>query len=204
MLGAEWGVAVARGRDVCWENRMRDQQLEWMQGPRRWALVALQMELRYGETERARQIFERYVKCLPSGAPCGPGSQLSACCACWLRSHPCPGCRPCAVCARACRHHLTVAVLPRPPCTAAVKAWVRYAKFEMKSGGDVAAARACYERAVDELGEDANNVRHGMAWAGLAWAGWAGTAATRRSLWLLPPCGGTRAPTATPLTRPGC
>ena len=27
----------------------------------------------------------------------------------------------------------------------------------MKSGGDVAAARACYERAVEELGEDANN-----------------------------------------------
>lgn len=27
-----------------------------------------QMELRYGEVERARQIYERYVKCLPSGA----------------------------------------------------------------------------------------------------------------------------------------
>lgn len=40
----------------------------------------------------------------------------------------------------------------------AVKAWVRYAKFEMQSGGDVGAARACYERAVEELGEDANNV----------------------------------------------
>ncbi len=63
------------------------------------------MELRYGETERARQIFERYVKCLPS-----------------------------------------------------VKAWVRYAKFEMKSGGDVMAARACYERSVEELGDDANTV----------------------------------------------
>jgi len=34
---------------------------------------------------------------------------------------------------------------------------VRYAKFEMKSAGDVAAARACYERAVEELGDDANN-----------------------------------------------
>ena len=34
---------------------------------------------------------------------------------------------------------------------------MRYAKFEMKSGGDVAAARSCYERAVEELGEDANN-----------------------------------------------
>lgn len=42
------------------------------------------------------------------------------------------------------------------PC--AVKAWVRYAKFEMQSGGDVGAARACYERAIEELGEDANNV----------------------------------------------
>lgn len=63
------------------------------------------MELRYGEVDRARAIFERYVKCVPS-----------------------------------------------------VKAWVRYAKFEMKSGGDVAAARVCYERAVEELGEDANNV----------------------------------------------
>lgn len=48
---------------------------------------------------------------------------------------------------------------PSPPFVLlpAVKAWVRYAKFEMKSGGDVAAARSCYERAVEELGEDANN-----------------------------------------------
>lgn len=45
-----------------------------------------------------------------------------------------------------------------PALLPAVKAWVRYAKFEMQSGGDVAAARACYERAIEELGEDANNV----------------------------------------------
>jgi hypothetical protein len=74
------------------------------------------MELRYGEVDRARAIFERYVKCVPS-----------------------------------------------------VKAWVRYAKFEMKSGGDVAAARVCYERAVEELGEDANNVGGKAAvWGGSA------------------------------------
>lgn len=42
----------------------------------------MQMELRYNEVQRARDIYERYVKCLPS-----------------------------------------------------VKAWVRYAKFEMKNGG---------------------------------------------------------------------
>ncbi|PRW59332.1 Crooked neck 1 [Chlorella sorokiniana] len=42
-------------------------------------------------------------------------------------------------------------------CLPSVKAWVRYAKFEMQSGGDVGAARACYERAIEELGEDANN-----------------------------------------------
>ena len=35
---------------------------------------------------------------------------------------------------------------------------MRYAKFEMQEAGDVAAARTCYERAVDELGEEANNV----------------------------------------------
>lgn len=51
---------------------------------------------------------------------------------------------------------------PTHATSPAVKAWVRYAKFEMKSGGDVAAARACYERSIEELGEDANNVR---AWA---------------------------------------
>ncbi|KXZ41396.1 hypothetical protein GPECTOR_494g448 [Gonium pectorale] len=34
-----------------------------------------------------------------------------------------------------------------------VKAWVRYAKFEMQNG-EVALARRCYERAVEELGED--------------------------------------------------
>ena len=64
-----------------------------------------QMELRYKEAERARAIFERYVRCLPS-----------------------------------------------------VKAWVRYAKFEAR-GGELACARRCYERAVEELGEDAQTVR---------------------------------------------
>ena len=83
------------------------------------------MELRYGETERARAIFERYVKCLPS-----------------------------------------------------VKAWVRYAKFEMKSGGNVGAARACYERAVEELGEDANNVSgNDGGWGGKVGRMWRGAVA---------------------------
>ena len=47
-----------------------------------------------------------------------------------------------------------------------VKAWVRYAKFEMKNG-DVALARRCYERAVESLGEDGQTVREmggGRAW----------------------------------------
>ena len=64
----------------------------------------LQMELRYNEIERARNIYERYVQCIPS-----------------------------------------------------VKAWVRYAKFEMKNG-QVGLARRCYERAVGEMGEDAQTV----------------------------------------------
>lgn len=42
---------------------------------------------------------------------------------------------------------------PRVP-----QAWVRYAKFEMQNG-EVGLARRCYERAVDELGEDAQTVR---------------------------------------------
>jgi crooked neck len=41
-----------------------------------------------------------------------------------------------------------------------VKAWVRYAKFEM-SNGNVALARRCYERAVESLGEDGQTVREG-------------------------------------------
>ena len=64
-----------------------------------------QMELRYNEVERARTIFERYVRCLPT-----------------------------------------------------VKAWVRYAKFEMRNG-EVARARGCYEHAVEEMGDDANTAR---------------------------------------------
>ena len=42
-----------------------------------------------------------------------------------------------------------------------VKAWVRYAKFEM-SNGNVALARNCYERAVESLGEDGQTVRVGL------------------------------------------
>ena len=64
----------------------------------------VQMELRYNEIDRARNIYERYVQCIPS-----------------------------------------------------VKAWVRYAKFEMKNG-QVGLARKCYERAVGEMGEDAQTV----------------------------------------------
>lgn len=63
------------------------------------------MELRYNEVDRARSIYERYVRCLPT-----------------------------------------------------VKAWVRYAKFEMKHG-ELELARQCYERAVEELGEDGQTVR---------------------------------------------
>ena len=43
-------------------------------------------------------------------------------------------------------------------CIPSVKAWVRYAKFEMKNG-EVARARSCYERSIEELGEDAQTVR---------------------------------------------
>ena len=39
-----------------------------------------------------------------------------------------------------------------------IKAWVRYAKFEMK-GGNIPLARACYERALTALGDDALQVR---------------------------------------------
>ena len=62
------------------------------------------MEVRYHELDRARNIFERYVQCLPT-----------------------------------------------------VKAYVRYAKFEMQNG-DIPRARACYERAVEQLGDDAQTV----------------------------------------------
>ena len=63
------------------------------------------MEMRYKEVDRSRNIFERYVRCIPT-----------------------------------------------------VKSYVRYAKFEMRNG-DVARSRRCYERAVEELGEDAQTVR---------------------------------------------
>ncbi len=62
------------------------------------------MELRYNEVDRAREIFELYIRCHPD-----------------------------------------------------VKAWVRYAKFEMKNS-EIGLARGCYERAVEELGEDAQTV----------------------------------------------
>jgi len=42
-------------------------------------------------------------------------------------------------------------------CIPSVKAWVRYAKFEMQNG-EVGLARKCYERAVEELGEDGETV----------------------------------------------
>jgi len=39
-----------------------------------------------------------------------------------------------------------------------VKAWVRYAKFEMQHN-DVTRARTCYERALEALGDDGHTVR---------------------------------------------
>ena len=42
-------------------------------------------------------------------------------------------------------------------CLPTVKAWVRYAKFELQHANDPAAARRCYERAVEELGEDSQH-----------------------------------------------
>jgi crooked neck len=38
-------------------------------------------------------------------------------------------------------------------CHPSVSTYIKYAKFEMKNG-DVGRARAVYERAVEELGED--------------------------------------------------
>jgi hypothetical protein len=48
-------------------------------------------------------------------------------------------------------HHLSLALAQTP------QSWVRYAKFEL-GNGEVALARRCYERAVEELGEDAQTV----------------------------------------------
>lgn len=42
-------------------------------------------------------------------------------------------------------------------CIPTVKAWVRFAKFEMQNG-EVSLARKCYEQAVEELGEDGETV----------------------------------------------
>ena len=67
-------------------------------------LLDMQMELRYNEIDRARNIYERYVQCIPS-----------------------------------------------------VKAWVRYANFDLKIG-QVCLARQCYASAVGEMGEDAQTV----------------------------------------------
>lgn len=50
-----------------------------------------------------------------------------------------------------------------------VKAWVRYAKFEMGQS-NVAGARSCYERALEALGEDAHTVRR--AEGGVGSRGW--------------------------------
>ena len=85
------------------------------------------MEVRYHELERARNIFERYVQCLPT-----------------------------------------------------VKAWVRFAKFEMQNG-EIPLARACYERAVEQLGEDAQTVQFRRRWGfrvlrgmhTVVWSSWA-------------------------------
>ena len=63
------------------------------------------MEMRYNEIDRARAIYERYVRCIPD-----------------------------------------------------VKAWVRYAKFEMQVG-HVDKARGVYERAVQELDGEPSIVR---------------------------------------------
>jgi crooked neck len=63
------------------------------------------MEMRYSEVDRARAIYERYVRCIPD-----------------------------------------------------VKAWVRYAKFEMQVG-HVDKARGVYERAVQELDGEPSIVR---------------------------------------------
>ena len=42
-------------------------------------------------------------------------------------------------------------------CIPTVKAWVRYAKFEMQNG-EIGLARKCYERSVEELAEDGETV----------------------------------------------
>lgn len=38
-------------------------------------------------------------------------------------------------------------------CHPTVKAWIKYAKFEVKNG-EVARARKVYERSIEQLGED--------------------------------------------------
>ncbi len=90
--------------DVLWQSCWRKSKLQWtaLLIPH---LYAAQMEMRYKEVDRARNIFERYVRCIPT-----------------------------------------------------VKSYVRYAKFEMRNG-DVLRSRRCYERAVEELGEDAQTVK---------------------------------------------
>jgi len=56
-----------------------------------------------------------------------------------------------------CVQHIHPASVPVCVHTS-LQAWVRYAKFEMQNG-KVGLARQCYERAVEDLGEDAQTVR---------------------------------------------
>lgn len=72
----------------------------------------------------------------------GETSSSAALPACLCLPHvsclPCPACPP----------------APHPLCCC------RYAKFEMQVH-EVARARACYERALEDMGDDANTVREG-------------------------------------------
>ncbi len=95
---------------------------------------------------------------------------------------PVPSHRPAAVGLRAYTYHhasplLRQRPLPLPlrlaltrspvPCSplpsTRTQAWVRYAKFEFQNG-EVALARRCYERGVEELGEDAQTVGGWGVW----------------------------------------
>ena len=153
--------------NVAGARQIFERWMQWEPDHHGWTAY-IKMELRYGETERARQIYERYVKCLPTGAVGGMcvGGGGGRGVLWWVVMVVGGGCGGCGHCEAAHLHslnsHVRLPARPRPPvaaAAAAVKAWVRYAKFEMQEAGDVAAARSCYERAVDELGEEANNVR---------------------------------------------
>jgi hypothetical protein len=128
------------------------------------AALNIQFELRYEEVERARAVFERYVEvstALPAiehGCSCGRTTQSPL-----LYTLTQVSCH---------RSTHTLSLSPRPgspispghplQVLPSVKAWVRYAKFEL-SHNNVAGARSCYERAMEALGEDANTVRGGAA-----------------------------------------